>query len=129
LIALPMAFGVVLLIALLLGLAAVAWSRGELIRGVAIVVATLAGSTALSWLALALIGAARQGMFWRAQPVWAHLAAYASVILVAVVLLATIGRRTEIRQARAIFWLMTVVIGAIIGLVAPGGIIFFLFPP
>jgi hypothetical protein len=68
-------------------------------------------------------------MFWRAQPVWTHLAAYASVILVAAVLLATIGRRAEIRQLRAAFWLVTVAIGAIIGLVAPGGIIFFLFPP
>jgi peptidase M28-like protein len=129
LITLPMTVGVALLIALLFGLAAVAWSRGEPIRGVAVVLGTLIGSTALSWLALALIGAARQGMFWRAQPVWAHLAAYASVMLVAVVLLATIGRRAEVRQLRASFWLVTVVIGAIIGLVAPGGIIFFLFPP
>jgi len=129
LITLPMTFGVVLLIALLSGLTAVGWARGELIRGAAVVLGTLVGSTALSWLALALIGAARQGMFWREQPVWTHLAAYASVILVAVVLLATIGRRAEIRQLRAVFWLITVAIGAIIGLVAPGGMIFFLFPP
>jgi hypothetical protein len=129
LITLPMTLGVVLLIGLLFGLAATAWSRGELIRGVAVAVGTLIGSTTLSWLALALVEAARQGMFWRAQPEWTHLAAYASVILVAVVLLATIGRRAEIRQLRAAFWLITVVIGAIIGLVAPGGIIFFLFPP
>jgi len=129
LITLPMTLGVTLLIALLFGLAAVAWSRSELIRGAAVVLGTLVGSTAVSWLALALIGAARQGMFWRAQPVWAHLAAYASVVLVAVVLLATIGRRAEVRQLRASFWLITVVTGAIIGLIAPGGIIFFLFPP
>ena len=129
LITLPMTLGVVLLIALLFGLAAVAWSRGELIRGAAVFLGTLIGSTALSWLALALIGAVRQGMFWRAQPVWTHLAAYASAILVAAVLLATIGRRAEIRQLRTAFWLTTVVVGAIIGLVAPGGIIFFLFPP
>ena len=129
LITLPMTFGVVLMIALLLALGAVAWSRGELIGGATVVLGTLLGSTALSWLALAFIGAARQGMFWRAQPVWTHLAAYASVIVVAVVLLATIGRRAEVRQLRAAFWLLTVAIGAIIGLVAPGGIIFFLFPP
>src|SRR5207248_6287590 len=54
---------------------------------------------------------------------------YASVILVAVALLATLGRRTDIRQLRAVFWLVYLLIGAIIGLVAPGGIIFFLFPP
>ncbi|HZC37866.1 MAG TPA: M20/M25/M40 family metallo-hydrolase [Sphingomicrobium sp.] len=129
LITLPMAVGVVLLIGLLIGFAALAWTRGGLIRGVAVVLGTLVGSTALSWLALALIGAARHGMFWRAYPLWTHLATYASVMLVTVALLATLGRRVDLRKLRAAFWLTYVFIGALIGLVAPGGIIFFLFPP
>jgi hypothetical protein len=129
LITLPMILGVILLIGLLAGFAALAWMRGQLLRCGAVVVGTLAGSAALSWPALALIGALRHGMFWRAEPVWTHLATYASVMLAGVLLLATVGKRAEARQLRAAFWLITLVIGAIIGLVAPGGIIFFLFPP
>ena len=129
LITLPMIAGVVLLLGLLIGFAALAGMRRGLLRGAAVVLGTLVGSTALSWLALALIGAARHGMFWRAQPLWTHLATYASVMLAGVALLATIGRRAEARQLLAAFWLIYVFAGALIGLVAPGGIIFFLFPP
>jgi hypothetical protein len=129
LITLPVIAGVVLLVALLIGFAAYAWTRGEMIRGAAIVFGTWFGSAALSWLALSLIGAARQGMFWRAYPLWTHLATYASVMLIGVALLATIGRRAQAGPLRAVFWLVYVFLGAIVGLVAPGGIVFFLFPP
>jgi hypothetical protein len=129
LVTLPMTVGVILLIAFLLSFAALAWTRSGILRGAAVVIGTLVGSTAIAWLALALIGAIRQGMFWRAAPVWTHLATYASVMLVAIALLASLGRRTEVRQLRAVFWLVYLFVGAIIGIVAPGGIIFFLFPP
>ena len=57
-----------------------------------------------------------------------HLAAYASVILAAAVLLATFGRRDRIRSF-ALLSGSRPSSSAGIGLVAPGGIIFFLFPP
>jgi hypothetical protein len=129
LVTLPLVLGVLLLIGLLIGFAALVRMRGGLIRGAAVLLGTLAGPTALAWLALALIGAVRHGMFWRAAPTWTHLATYASVILVAVALLASIGKGAEVRQLRPLFWLLYLFIGAIIGPVAPGGIIFFLFPP
>jgi hypothetical protein len=68
-------------------------------------------------------------MFWRAEPVWTHLAAYASVLVAAVLMLGTLARRTSIQQLRASFWLVFLIIGALIGLIAPGGIVFFIFPP
>ncbi len=68
-------------------------------------------------------------MFWRAQPIWIHLATYGCVLLVGTGLIAIIGRSMSIRQLRAIFWLLFLAIGAVIGLYAPGGIVFFLFPP
>ncbi len=129
LIVLPLVVGVVLIVGLLIGMGWIAWSRSGLVRGVAVVFGTLILSAALSWVALALIGALRQGMFWRAQPVWTHLATYATVILAGVALLATVGRRLDVRQLRATFWLIALLIGGAIGLIAPGGIIFFLFPP
>jgi len=50
-------------------------------------------------------------------------------MLVATLLLATVGRRATARQLRPVVWLVILVVGALIGLAAPGGIIFFLFPP
>jgi hypothetical protein len=129
LVSLPLALGVVLLVGLLIGFAIIAWRRGRLVRGASAVIGTLVLSAALSWLALALIGAARHGMFWRAHVIWTHLADYASVMLVAVALIATIGSRLDRTQLRAAFWLIFLSIGTAIGLAAPGGIVFFLFPP
>ena len=129
LISLPLLAGVVLLVVLLLAFAGKVRRRSGLVRGAALIVGTLVGSTAASWIALAAIGAIRHGMFWRAHPIWTHLAIYASVILVAAVLLATVSGRISIRQLRAVYWLFYLVVGALIGLVAPGGITFFLFPP
>ncbi|HEX6072378.1 MAG TPA: M28 family peptidase [Sphingomicrobium sp.] len=129
LIALPLAAGAALLAGLLLAFAAISRARGGAVRGIAVVVGTLLLSAALSWLVLALIGAVRPGMFWRAQPLWTHVATSASAMLVAAVLLATAGRGIETRQLRAAFWLAYLILGGVIGIIAPGGIIFFLFPP
>ena len=129
LITMPMAVGVILLIGLLTGFFVLAIKRGAVVRGIAVVIGTIALSAALAWFALMLIGIVRQGMFWRAEPGWTHLATYASAMLAAVALLATLGRKVDVRQPRATFWLVYLAIGALIGLVAPGGIVFFLFPP
>ncbi len=129
LITLPLLAGIVLLVAFLLVFARLSYGGGGSVRGAAVIVGTLLGSAALAWIALALIGAVRHGMFWRAYPLWTHLATYASVVLVAVALIATVGSRLEVRQLRAAFWLIYLIIGASIGLLAPGGIVFFLFPP
>ena len=129
LISLPLVIGAGLLIGLLIAFVVISMRRGALARGTAVTLGTIAGSAALSWLALVLIGAVRSGMFWRAHATWTNLAAYASAMLVGVVLLATVGRRAEVRQIRAAFWFVFLVLGGMIGLIAPGGIIFFLFPP
>jgi hypothetical protein len=129
LITLPLVIGAGLLIGLLLGFALLSLRGGSMVRGLSIAGGTFAGSGILAWLALALIGLLRQGMFWRAEPIWTHLATYASVILVGVVLLATIGASVEQRQLRLNSWLFFLAVGGFIGLFAPGGIIFFIFPP
>jgi len=129
LISLPMMVGVVLLVGLILAFAWLSWRRGGIIAGAAVAVGTIVGSAALSWLTLAVIGAVRHGIFWRAEPLWTHLAVYASVTFVAAALLATIGRRRDKRQVTAAFWLVYMLLGGVIALIAPGGIIFFIFPP
>ena len=126
---LPLTLGVVLLAGLIIAFAVIGWRRGRLMRGAAVSLATLLGSTALAWLALAAIGVVRSGMFWRAFPIWTHLATYASVALIAVATIALVGKRTDRTQLRPAFWLVFLFLGAGIGLAAPGGIVFFLFPP
>lgn len=129
LIALPLAVGVVLLGGLLIAFAWLAWRRRELVRGAAVVLGTMILAAAAVFAVVTLVGLPRPGMFWRAFPIWTNLATYASVIVVAVALLATLGRPVEVRQLRAAFWLVFLLLGSAIGLAAPGGIIFFLIPP
>jgi len=129
LISLPLIVGVVLLVGLLLAFAVIAWRRGKIVRGIGIALGTMVGSAAVAWVALAAIGAIRQGMFWRAEPMWTLLATYASVVLAGVILLALLGAKADRTQLRASYWLVFLLIGGAIGLLAPGGIIFFLFPP
>jgi hypothetical protein len=129
LIDIPMTVGVVLLVLLLIGFAGMTLRRGGFARGAAVVVGTMLGSAVLAWLAVTLIGAVRPGMFWRAHPEWTFLASYAGVLLAGILLLGSIGRPVTMRQLRNTFWLLFLGFGAIVGLYAPGGIIFFIFPP
>ena len=129
LVTMPLALGIVLIAGLLIAFAVMALRAGQLARGIGVAVGSLVGSAALSWALLALIGAFRQGMFWRAQPIWTHLGTTACTIFAAILLLAAIGRGADLRQLRASFWLVYLIAGMMIGLFAPGGIIFSIFPP
>jgi hypothetical protein len=129
LVTLPLTLGLLLLAGLLLAFAALVFARGGALRGTLVVIGSLVGSGALSWLALTLMGFVREGMFWRAHPVWTHQATYAGALLVATVLLASVGREASVRQLRTLFWLVFLCVGGLIGMFAPGGIIFFILPP
>jgi hypothetical protein len=129
LITMPLVVGAGLLIGLILAFPILSLRGGGMLPGLAVSAGTFVGSGILAWLALTAVGTFRQGMFWRAQPIWTHLATYASTMFVALLLLATVGRSIELRQLRQTYWLLFLVVGGLIGLFAPGGIIFFIFPP
>jgi hypothetical protein len=129
LITLPLEMGAGLLIGLLIAFTILALPRGGLLRSAVTTVGAVVASTILSWLLLAIIGAVRHGMFWRANPVLTHLTIYAVTILAAVIMLATTGGSLDRTRLRAAFWLVFLAAGGAIGLIAPGGIIFFIFPP
>ena len=129
LIRLPLVAGAVLLLGLFLTFLVLSIRDGGLPRGMGVMLGTLTGSGSLTWIALMLMGAFRPGMFWRAEPIWTHLAAYASTILTGTVLLATVNSALAKKQLRTAYWLFLVAIGCLVGLAAPGGIIFFIFPP
>ena len=129
LIHMPQAIGLVLLGASLIGLAWLAWRRKALGRGLAVIGGGLVIGTALAWLGTAAVGLVRPGMFWRAYPHWAHAAVYATALAAAVGLLATAGRRLDTAQLRAAYWFAFMILGVLVAVVAPLGIIFFLLPP
>jgi hypothetical protein len=129
LIQMPQWLGLLLLGALVIGLAWLAWKRRALGRGLGSAFAAVVLSGVIAWIGLAIVGAIRPGMFWRAEPLWTHLAVYASAILGGLALLATIARPIDRQRMRAAFWLIFVLAGAAIAVLAPGGTIFFLFPP
>jgi hypothetical protein len=128
LVTLPLLMGAVMLALLILAFAVVSRRRGAMALGLAAMATVVISSGVVAFAALGLVGAVRHGMFWRAEPMWTHLAIYASAMAVAVVAL-TLLKRVKVQQLRAAFWLLYLAFGALIGLVAPGGIIFFLFPP
>ena len=129
LITLPLEIGAGLLVAMLIGFLILTLRRGRLIRGAIAVFGTMIGSAILSWLMLEIVGALRHGMFWRAEPIWTLLTIYSATILAAATLLATIGSSVDRSQLRPAFWLVFLAVGGAIGLIAPGGIIFFILPP
>jgi len=128
LIALPLFGGLALLVALILGLGWIAWRRGSLGRAAVTVVAALALAALIAWVMQAIVGLLRPGTYWRAFPLAAYLAAYAVAIGASLAMLATLGRALDADRLRAAFWLIFVLIGALLATVAPGGIIYFLFP-
>ncbi len=129
LIHMPMLVGVLLFAALLIGFAWKAWRRQALGWALLTVVATVLLSAVIAFVAQSIVGLLRTGMFWRADPMWTHLAAYASAVLAALIVLPILGRRLEVFQLRTAFWLFYLLAGLALALVAPGGLIYFLFPP
>jgi len=129
LVVVPQWLGVALLALLVAGLGWTAYRRGGMWLGLAILVAGLIASTALAWAGMSLMGLAREGSFWRAYPLWTHLPIYASGLVAGIAALEFLGRRLGVGQLRAGFWLGFTLLGVAVLLVAPGGIIYFLFPP
>jgi hypothetical protein len=129
LVVIPDIVGYVLLGLLVIGCAVVAFRRGGMWRGLALMVAAIAVSAALAWLAMFLMGLLRPGSFWRAFPVWTHLAVYACGLVAAVAALATFGRSLFLEQLRTAYWLAFLLLGAAVFFIAPGGVIYFLLPP
>jgi hypothetical protein len=129
LIVLPQPVGFAILAVLLAGFAVVSFRRRRLWRGLGTVLAGIIAGALLALAAMYVMGLLRPGSFWRAYPVWMHLAVYACGLLAAAAAIATIGRRLSVEQLRASFWLAFLLLGLAVLLIAPGGVIYFLLPP
>jgi hypothetical protein len=125
----PLPVGVVLLLALLAAFAAIAWRRRSIGRGTALLFGAVVVSSAAAWLAVTLMSALRAGTYWRAHPEVTFVAIYATVLFAALAVLRAFGARISAEKLRPAFWFLVLLLGAAIALVAPGAIIYFLFPP
>ena len=107
----------------------IAWRRRSGIGlALAVVVAGLADAAFLGWVAQLLIGLARSGHWWRAQPGTISLCLALTALLACVTAL-LIFRAAMVDRLRAAFWLVFVGIGGGAAFVAPGAAILFLAPP
>jgi hypothetical protein len=130
LVAVPLLLGLTALAALLLGYIALAWRRRAGIGlGAAAVVLAMIDAALTAFLLHRLIGWLRPGEFWRAHPEWISLAIDATAMASAAVALIWIAGPVARDRLRLAFWLVYLVLGAGICLVAPGAAIYFLLPP
>jgi len=130
LVTLPLWLGLALLGALLLGFSWLTWSRrGGVGRGVAAVLLAMADAALTAFLLHGLIGWLRPGEYWRAHPEWISLAIDATAMASAAVALLWIARPVARDRLRLAFWLVFLILGAGLCLVAPGAAFYFLLPP
>lgn len=129
LIALPFAAGAALLGVLLFGLAGAAQHQRAFARPLGACAAAFAGGIAASAATAWLAGALRAGDYWRATPLVAYLAVYATLIAAMLALLGWIGGRVERDRLRAAAWLLVTLVGVVLSLFVPGAIVFFLVGP
>jgi hypothetical protein len=125
----PLALGLVCLLALLLAFGGISWRRGALVREPPIVLGALVTGGLLAWLTLTIMGSLRAGTYWRAHPGISFFALYATTLFGELVVFRFLASGTNTEKLRSSFWLLFLVLGAVLALVAPGGIIYFLFPP
>ena len=128
-VALPLLVAGGLLIAILLGTALVAY-REEALGAPLGKLAMVAFGAMLGTAALvALIGLIQPGDYWRAYPVVAYLAVYATLLTIEAALLARLAGTIDRPRLRIACWLVIVLFGAVASLALPGASIYFLAPP
>ena len=130
LVAIPLELALAGLAALLLGyIWLAARRRSGIARGAAALVVAMADSALTAFLLHRLIGWIRPGEYWRAYPEWTSLAIDATAMASGAVALLWIAGPVARDRLRLAFWLVYLVLGAGICLVAPGAAIYFLLPP
>ena len=125
----PLPVGAVLLLTLLIAFGAIAWKRQAIVREPALLLGTVVVGVAGAWLAVTVMGMISHGTWWRAHPETTFSAIYATTLFAALAMLRALGGNTGADKLRPAFWFLFLLVGAAIALVAPGAIIYFLFPP
>jgi len=130
LVVIPASGGFAVLALLLLCFGWLGWRRrAGLGRAAGAVAAALLGSAGLSFAAQALLGLLRAGDWWRAFPLVTGVAVYMTAIAASILAIQRLARPLARDRLRTAFWLIFLILGGAICLVAPGAAIFFLLSP
>ena len=125
----PQWLGAAILAMLLLLTSGVAWKRRALFRAPAIALGAIVLGVVAALLAVTVMGLLVAGTYWRAHPLFAFTATYATIILGALAVLLPLGAKLGAARLRVGFWFLFLLIGAGLAFVAPGAMIYFLLPP
>jgi hypothetical protein len=125
----PQWLGAAILAVLLLLTSGVAWKRRALFRAPAIALGAIVLGVVAASLAVTVMGLLVAGTYWRAHPLFAFTATYATIILGALAVLLPLGAKLGAARLRVGFWFLFLLIGAGLAFVAPGAMIYFLLPP
>jgi hypothetical protein len=131
LVVLPMWLGTFLLWALLAGFALLGWRRRRsgIGHGAGITLLAVVDATLTAFLLHKLIGLFRAGEYWRAYPEALAFAVDATALLAGAAFLLLLARKAPREGLRIGFWLVFLLFGTGLSLLAPGTAIFFLLPP
>jgi len=126
---LPLVVAAALLALLVIAAFVLAWRRAALRKPLAVAAGMVFGGSAAAAGVSVVASLARPGDFWRAYPLLAYLAVYATLLLAMGFVWWWWGRALDKRRMRAAAWLLVVLIGAALSLGLPGATIFFLIAP
>ncbi len=129
LIVLPLLFGLVLLGLLVLFFGLESWRRRALVAPLLAMFVALLLSGVFAFAGHFILGLIRAGDYWRAYPLVATTAVYASALAACAVGLLLVARSAERTKLRAAFWLFFTLLGGGLCFIAPGAAIYFLLPP
>jgi hypothetical protein len=126
---LPLVVAAGLLALLVLAALGLAWRRAALRKPLAVAAGMVIGGSFASG-AVSIAGSLiRPGDFWRAYPLVAYMAVYATLLLAMGFIWWWWGRALDKRRMRAAAWLVILIIGGALSLALPGATIFFLIAP
>jgi hypothetical protein len=126
---LPLLVAAVLLALLVVAAFVLAWRRAGLRKPLAVAAGMVFGGSVAAAAVSVVANLIRVGDFWRAYPLVAYLAVYATLLLVMGFVWWWWGRALDKRRMRAAAWLLILLIGAALSLALPGATIFFLIAP
>ncbi|MEO6579619.1 MAG: M20/M25/M40 family metallo-hydrolase [Sphingomicrobium sp.] len=126
---LPLVVAGGLLIAILLGMGFVAGREEALRRPLGRMALATVGSMLGAAVLVALAGFFQTGDYWRAYPILAYLAVYATILIIEAALLARLAGEIDRPRLRIACWLLITILGALFSLALPGASIYFLASP
>lgn len=128
-VSLPLIAAALLLGAILIATGVVAYRRKAIGRPLAMVAVATIGAMVATAILVEIAALIRPGDYWRAHPLVAYLAVYATLIGIEAALLIRFARSIDRQRLRVASWLFIGLFGAALSLALPGASIFFLAPP